>query len=1629
MDLKETQNLDENAKKKKPKKGFWRRLFRVLLIILLIPILCSFLLQIPAVQNWTVDRLASYFEKKLETKVEIDQVRLNIFDGLDIQKFYVEDHSGDTLIFSENFKVGLTKNLFSVFNKELSMSTILMENAVVKISKTTEDGKSNLIRIVDKLNDQEGKKENKKGSSWSTGLQRLEFKQIRFVFDDQTSGNNHRVFADEGFIQLGDSDDYHTIIDELYLLNPIIRITKDNSTIEVETMNVKEEDVEVQEVSSTEDSISSLLIKSLKIKDGVFSYNDLKEKERYLNESILDYNHFEIIDFQFDANEINYSSDFKLKLVLDNMSFKDNKDFIVEAFKADTFSLTDREISLEGLRFKTDQSDIREYLSFKYRSFGDFKNFQNKIYMKADLKGTELSFNDLLHFVPELNGNPFFEKNRAKHAKIDGSFRGRVSNLSGRNMTIGISNEIAFKGSFNTRNLSGPEQALLNLKVDALETNMEKLSRIIPNFNPTSNFYRLGNISFNGRFDGYFDDFVAFGTLRSDIGSAGMDMRLDLKNGKEFANYSGEIRLDDFDLQKWTLDDNLGKISAFGEIKEGRGLDIKTAFADLNAEVKHFEYKGYLYENFIMDGQLEENNFAGNFSIQDENIDLEFDGNIILNDSMPVADFKSKIRTLDLQKLNIVNKALTISGDIDINIQGKSISDFSGNGLFRNVEINARDTSYIFDSLSLRSELTIDNKRRVEVVSDIADMWLVGNFNLKDVPQDIKRVLKENYPYHTRNISPASTINSKNQFEYQIELKETKNLLDFAKLNGLKVTGLNLKGSFDGTKDLITTKGFIKKAEYNNDRFHETYISLNSNKNNGELSLALDSLFVSGKKYKPTRLDLVAEGDRLIVDFATTDIIDSVQSISFRSEIIPHEKGYEFHFTDKDINILGNKWKFSHFNSLVLGNRYLNLEDFEISDGSSTIILRDVNEKGLALNMTNFDFLLVNGLIDYDNIDFGGRGELGLVISDLYDKRDINLSLDMPMLYLNEDPFGHLFVDVVKKEDGPYDAAVFIKEKEIDLWLEGKYFDKKDSLDAKLIAENTPFNIMEYIISEGISQTQGSADVEVKINGSINDLNLDGQALFKDCGVRIDYLGTYYAFDQQVMSISEDYLGFENQIMTDILGNEATVNGGLRHKLLTDFQMEVDMSSNDIIALNTTKADNPLYYGFGKGQMDVQFRGPFNKADIFVNATTGPGTKFSIPAEYSFVENEESFIQFTDFDQIDLESEKDDEHYKIEGLNVEMDLTVTEDATMEIIFIEKLGDIVRGQGNGDLQVKVKRTGEFSVYGDYEVERGEYLFTSLNIVAKPFTVRKGGLITWTGDPINAQLNIEAEYRDLRTNLSVFLEEYLLTATDQIQAEASRRTNVDLSLNLTGTLYEPIFEFDLDFPDLETGELKSYVDSKLRTLRTDKNGLNAQVAGLIVWKTFLPYNNPLGGDIFNANTLVQSSTSTLSEFVSNQFSILLSELINEALADNKFISSIDFEFGLNQNADLFAQTNDVSLLDVFDPDEIQLAINPRFKFFDEKLSARVGGNYVRNSISIPENSIIPDFAIEYYITDDRRLKVRLYGRYDFDQIAINQRKQRYGLGLSWRHEFGNINEFRKGIEEAARREQEEEDGPSQ
>ena len=1456
-------------------KKRYRKRKRFFFFFLLPIVTIIILLQLPFVQQFIADRLTAYLSDQIEANVSIDSVDFSISKGVELKAITLSEISGDTILYANAFKISLNRSLLSILSNELDLNEVELDGGRISLSKEVGDKQNNLSLLLSKLS-AGGEGDSGSGSSFLFNVKKMNLSDFRLSILDKNDGQEQVVSIGNGSIEIErlDFENNDIIIKEIDLIQPIIRITKSKAGLEVE--NTVEEIAEVVEdvVAEGEDDVEKrpfiAELRRLVITDGIFSYNDKEVPIDFAQESI-DFKHFELSAMALDMVNVVYEDGFRLGADLKNLSFVDDKGFVVEDFSCDSILLNNRSIQFPNLELRTDKSEINQAIALKFRSFDDFSQFTDKVIIQSDLKDSRVAFSDLMHFVEPLSSNQFFKQNQSEIAYISGRYFGRINNLNAKDVDVKLGRGLSLKGNINTRNITDKSAALVNFGLQELNTSIDFLHKLVPSFEPPANFYNLGNIRFKGRFDGYFKDFVAYGQLDTDLGRANMDMRLDVADGTENANYSGELSLKNFDLGGWSGNDDLGIITTSSKVENGKGLTPESIEADLLAVVESFTFRDYEYKDFEIDGVLKESAFDGLFSIDQEDVSFLFEGVASFDDGTPTLDFDAQVKSLDLQAINLSKEPWSFKGNIDINTQGSSINSFIGDIVASDIAIVKSDSLYLLDTVSVKSYISFRG-RELELFSDIADGEIIGDFQFEKVAEVAKKILVQNYPFHTKAWSYDPNVNLLNQdFDFRLKVRDSKNIFDLAGLPGLNIKGFQSKGKMSNSDNSIDFEAIIAALRINGNEFYDSHINVSTLGENGNIFVGVDSSLIGGLELNPVSLETELKGDSIKFSLETDDIIDSLEKINIVGHLDPHPKGYRLNLDENEWNMLGTYWDFDGSNDIVFGKEYINIENFSLNDGSRKISFYDINEKGIQLEMENFDFLLIDGLIDFDKISFSGPGDVYLSVEDIFQPNPNGmLNVSIPDFRLNNVKYGSLEVTALKSSEELVRANVSILRDSMSILIAGDYNLNTRMVEADGKLKAIPMEVFEFIIDEGISNTTGTGDATARLYGPVNDLKLNADAYIKKFAVTVDYLGATFLADKQTLKISENYIDATGGIITDPEGNIATMTGGLRHSMFRDYRQELVIETDNGIVLDTDKEDNLYYYGFGKGKMRAEFSGKFESTNLVITAETGPGTELNIPVGAVAEGYDESFIKFIDRNELNKKIEdRLNEEFEIKGLDVQMNITLTPDAKVSIIFNEALGDIVVGYGQGDLQVDLSRTGDFNVFGEYEIVQGEYLFTALGLVAKSFKVDRGGLIRWTGDPINATLDFEGYY-EVDAPLETFIAEYLFD--DQLRALARNKTPVALKMDLGGRLYKPEVNFDLDFPEL-TGELKAYADNKIRTLRQNKIALNSQVVGLLAFQTFLPDNNLVSNDILGSTNFLQTAgVSTISEFLSSQLSRL-------------------------------------------------------------------------------------------------------------------------------------------------------------
>lgn len=1636
--------MSEKIEPVKKKRLLPRVIAWVLLILFLLIALAVILITLSApVQTHLIKSFLKNKNAQMEEVISIDKVSFHPIKGAVVNDLLVLDDHQDTLLYAVQFHSGLRDNILSLVKGKLSLSDVTLSETQINITTKEGESESNLMRCINNFGVNNNRNSNTDRSQPN--------KELAFTIDKVKINDLRLTQVNEatGLSVSSSTNIFLLEVDELDLPNKVIHVDR----IEIEqpqfayiqtpapaqqeksnqsSLTGNPGDDELTQEDATEHNGSDnwdINIDRFTMIDGLLKVKSTENIEYSNPNPHIFYNDFEVsrLSLEFDG----LGTNIKDALALSQFSLKgeieeDNKSYSITF---DELDLDGEEGGVKDFSVSAGASRLVADAGLIYDEFSNFKRFKEKVFVDLDIKQSSLSFLDIAYFLPRLNSAPWVEKNINKTVKISGAIKGRVENFSTKEIHIDVSDEISFNGAIRVKDITDKDNAFLSIRTDRLSTSIQQLTRLIPGFNPPQDYYKLGNIVYDGSFTGFTYDFVANGKLQSSIGQAILDTRFDLKPGRANARYSGKIDLIDFDLRSWTGNNDFGKVSASSTIKDGKGLLIDYLKADLIASLSRFDYRGYTYSNINAQGNFNENQFNGEFNIEDDNIDFNFDGLVNIKNGVVTTKLSAFADKLDLRNLNLSEEELVIQGDFNLNIKGSNLEDFTGNADIRSVNIFYKEKVYHFDTIQVSNKFLENGDQELKLTSDYVNFKVDGVFNPANLAYHFTSTLAEKHPQwwtklHLKQAKKRDNATTEN-FDFDLIVEDSEEFSDLINVGCFNIKNLNATGHIETGQTRWYLDTTFDQLSCDSLLFNDVEYSLSYLNGKGKTNLKITD-WQSGSKTFPELLmtgDL--DGDDISLDFSTADLLDSIGIVDLSIEGHPRGDDIYINVISNQLQMLGGDWNISKDNEIILGDEMIEVNSFSLDDGNRFVTVSDLKKKGLKVTLNDFDLDVINAPIDYENIYFRGAADISLLVDNVFNRGRFWAEVKMPNLYLNDEDYGEVYINAGTRDFEKMEGLVKIIRDEDNQRIETDFdFTRStEKFNAYLQADNVDLSLFEFIIANGTSGTEGRLDVRATMSGVIDDFDLEGQALLRDGKSRIDYLGADIFFDDQSMRVTNNMVDLTGVELTDSEGNIATIQGGLRHTLLKDFEADATLSSDKFVGLNTTKEINPTYYGKVIGDMDIDFKGPFASIDITINGQTLAGSVLNIPVESSSTGYDESFITFIDKEDL-IKSIIDTTYVANEDvvlesvMNIEMNVNVTPLAKVNLIFNERLNDIIEATGTGNLQVNSSKTGDFTIYGNYEIDEGEYLFTAWGFLAKPFQVKRGSYITWTGDPYNAELNIDAVLNNVRAPLQTFIQEYLPVTGAGGESEAEqvsrKRTDIDLELQLTGQLYSPEVSFDLSFPTVDP-ILRSYVESKLRTLRQNEAELNDQVASLLIFQSFIPSNNALGSSFFNATNLAYSGINTLSEFISSQISFQLSNLLQQAIVDNKYLSSIDIELGIANNS---AIGDDGTFRTDLLPDEI--GVNVRSTLKNDRWGIDIGGNYVRdNGFSFGEYTT-GDFTVEYYITDDRRLKLRVYGQNDIDLVFGSfEREQRYGVGISYRKEFGSFNDFQQILDKSIKR----------
>ncbi len=1635
-------------------RGFVVGLLKLLFVLWL-------LLKIPAVQNWIAQRAADFLSSQLDTRVEVEYVEFELFNKVILHGLYIEDQAGDTLLYAGELRAYI--DLISVLDRQVNINRAEVRDAYFNYQRKEGEADFNLYFILRYLGGSGGNK-NKKPNPLKLAITEARALNTRVHFKDAALGTEVNIWAHHAYVY-APSDSTHIPLkiiraDSVFLDSARVDIRKMRPVPIAESNKNKPKNGS----SSTPDSLMPRWdIRAGKLRTRELSVSIRNELFESNPERDLDFNDLKMHRLRLAVDNFSmYKGD--MQGDIRTLSVEEARGFRVLSLEGHAF-VNNRRVSIRDFRLRTPYSDLGNLLEFEYEHYSDFLDFVNRVEMRADLQNSTIALRDIMAFAFTLKKIPFFAANADRPIEITGNMRGTVNNLRVRDLNLRTGYHTHIKGFLSLNDITVPDAGFMDLQFEHLQTHYNDLATILPFVRVPQELQRLGLMRFTGNYTGFFKDFVAFGHLRTDLGELKSDLKMDIRQGTALAKYSGGINLMNFDLGTLLNKPEFGRVSLrTGVIGQGLTLESLQAHFD-RGHVDTFEYKGYTYRNVDMTGYIQNRLFNGSLSSTDPNCYLYVSGIADLRDTLPQINLRGSVRNVNFQNLNLTEEAASLKIDtFYIVARGKDLASLRGRADFEDVAMMRFNRRFSLDSIVLESQdsmrwrtrrrkddtsrrdtLGLEQRNYLKLRTDICNIRLAGAYDMRNLPRALARYTQAHYPNMFKNLekiegfSELAVVDSLHplihqRFRLQLEIDSTDNLTQLIDTNFMHVAGLKSFVFFNSLDDTIHLKTTVRSIKY--DKIQVGTITIEGNALRDSFALHndfADLLLGDSTRLPAFNFDLTAHGDSLRFSTKLSQIGKMASNISINGKVAFMSRMLEVNIDTAHLEILGQPWDIRGDNYVKFGAGKLEIKNLRLTNGGQLLEVSSLGTRGISVCVEKMDLGWLYKQVGIPQLDITGAFSADLRVRDVFDQKGLSAAFRFDSLYINGDRWGRsqLLVQSDSLRD-TINASFQHRSPFVDtMWVQAQYlppFATKDStkqnwLNIDYELKNARVYMLEYFLKSVLTNTHGNLSVRGgKIRGQAGKkLNMAGTGYLHGFETKLLFTNVGYALDSALINIHNE--GFtlapmsqdtsiKTAMLRDSLGRRAALWGGIKHQNLRDFELDLHFKLENNLVLNTSKNDNSTFYGRIYADGLVNFTGPFQRLRLVVDdAVTRDSSLLVLPLGDPIEVEEVRFLSFVDkveqtrrLDSIKLEKEQKKEK-KVNnntGFSVEINTQITPSAAVKMIFDERTGEIMEGQGDGFLRLTFNTAGEFGMFGDFTLTRGSYLFTYQNLINKVFSVRKGGTITWTGSPYDAQLDIQAEYKQ-QTGISNLISTYLETADENTRRLANKPTPVGLLMNVRGLLFSPDITFDIDIPETDP-QLRSFTDLALKAVRENTSELNRQVFALIALQQFLPLENTGRGQNID---LVSTSVNTLSELVSRQLTAHLNDILKGVADEVGFISSFEIDVNLNMrdqaNNDLSSDRNS------------NLGFGLDQTWFDNRMRVRVGANLDlgtnMGSVSgAGSNYIGGDFIIEYNITEDGRFKIRGYNRTETNVLG---RVTRMGIGLSYRKEFNTFGELLSDI----------------
>lgn len=1577
----------------------FRSLFWVAVSLIGLLVLIWILIRFQFVQDYAKNKAVSYLNQKLGTKVSIGGLNIDFPNRVVLKNFYFEDQHKDTLLSGDRLLIDIS--MLGILKNRIAISNLELEKVHANILRNRPDSVFNFEYIAKAFESSSEKAKIPKDSSAPMIFQMgdVQLKDLHFRFKDQFVGIDTRVslgslktnikkiapdaskyatgpfelkqvfvsFVDSSSslassMQLQKLNLHVGEIDLHHLLIPIYQLKLDsaNVTVHIGKPNKIAQASQVIKTDSTKAPFWQLMANNIDLANTNIQFDDDQHPKQKVG---LDYFHVNLKDLHLHADSIDVS-DTSYAGKIQQMNFKEQSGLSILEFGTQ-FAYTNKATFLKGFNLKTNKTLIQTDLLLQYTSPASLAKETGACKVDLNLKDSKLAISDLLMIVPNLKKQ--LSKQQGMVISAGAIVNGSVGNLNISDFHASGLGKTSMQMKGRITGLPNLEKTYFQFPSLALSTTSKDLTSLLPPKYIPNSINIPASMRVRGSFNGTMNNFGTRLLATTSMGNVQLNGSMSLSK----KTYDAKIDFIRAELGKFLNKDSLfGQLSMQAQVK-GKGFDYQKLQADLKANVQAFQFKGYKYQNLNANAQLDHGDLKLNAAMVDPNLTFDMDAQSALKQGFPALQLSLLIDTMNFKALHLTADSFSMHSKIKLDFSNTHPDSLMGEAFISQIRFSRGSHHFASDTARIKAEM-MDNENHLTLFSKPLIADINGRYRLTELSTALQHHFNQYYQFQ----GFKDTVYVPQDWKASFQFRTSPIVLQFLpELKGTDTMGATMH--FVSERNLLDLNLYAPLIHYDGSRIRKLHAQINAGDTAMHYGISFENAAVKNFLLNNASLNGRVSNNTVYGNLIFRNkLSEKIYQLSLSMQ--QQNKGLRFHLNPDSLLLNRQSWQVDPLNSIYYDSAGLVVSNVSLQYKDQSILVNNrANNPASPIDLLfkNFSIRTLTDMIRQDSIGAEGIINGQAVILNATKKPVFTSDIKIAGFAYDKRLIGDLDLKVDNETANRFRADLELNGQGTHASMKGYFDAETEILDMQLLMDSLNMTAIIPFSAGQIKDAGGKLQANMHLTGNLEKPKLNGELVFENAFITPTMLGQKFQLENEKLLVSENGLTFDHLTLKDSLGKTAVLDGSIQTADLRHFGLDLSLEANDFNLVNSTQADNQLFFGNLNIDAHVKLKGSLENLDLNAVLKANKLTDLSVvlPSSDPELQSREGVVNFIDSKhlndssiQVNFSDTLVQRLSLMKGINLSATIETDTAANFTLIIDSRTGDALSVRGKSSLSAGMDESGKLSLTGLYEVQKGSYQI-SFNLLKKKFEIVKGSTITWTGDPMSAIVDIKAMYATKASPIDL-VESELGGLTNTELNKYKQRIPVEVYLIMKGDLLKPQIAFDVIIPEPEASKWP-LVEDKLTQLRLDESEINKQVFALLILGRFI------GEDITQNNT----GTTTTGTMMRQSVSGILTDQLNKVASG--LIKGVDINVGIESQDDYSsgsAQTR------------TDLRVGLSRSMNNDRIKVNVGTNVpIEGGSSAPNASVIAgDVTVDYLLSKDGRYMLRTYSKNSYEGVIEGQ-----------------------------------------